>query len=352
MKGYHHLTQRQRYIIEDLKSLGKSKSEISREVGVNRSTITREFNRNSNQKGGYKALGAQGYANHRRLTSAECRHKIEGLLEELVTEKLSLGWSPEQICGRLKLEGRWQLSHETIYRWIYTQQPGYKTALRFGRRRQKRVLRNKRRGLEKYPRKLIDQRPSQANKRSELGHWERDLLEGLRGETSLLVLNDRKSRLTKIIKVESHHCLHVNDQTVKAIGDHACETVTNDNGIEFGKYEDLETKLSVPVYYCHAYSSWERGTVENTNGLIRQFYPKKTNFNKVSQEHIKSVEQNLNSRPRKIFNFRTPEEIHYAKNRKLIKSKTVLYKNMNERNERLERELFRKFTAESVAIGC
>ena len=345
MKGYHHLTQRQRYIIQDLMSLGKTKSEMARELGVHRATLTREFKRNSNQKGGYKALGAQGYANHRRLQSCEYRHKIEGLLEQAVIENLCLGWSPEQICGRLKAEGRWSLSHETIYRWIYNLRPSLKRALRFKWRRRRRVSRNKRRGLEKYPRKYIDKRPLEATERLELGHWERDLLEGRRGKSALLVLNDRKSRLTKIIRVQNKFCIYVNDQTVKAIGKEPCKTITNDNGIEFGKYEDLEKKLSVPIYYCHAYTSWERGTVENTNGLIRHFYPKKTDFNKVTDEEIRKMENILNSRPRKIFNFRTPEEIHYAKKRKLIKGKSALYLGMN---ERLKEEFYHDMVAAGV----
>ena len=347
MKGYHHLTQRQRYIIQDLVSLGKSKSEIATELGVNRSTLTRELKRNSNQKGGYSALGAQSYAKGRKLGSYDYRRKIEGLLEQIVIEKLGVGWSPEQICGRLKLEGRWSLSHETIYRWIYNLHPEMKRALRFKWRRKKRISRNKRRGLEKYPRKLIDARPEVANQREELGHWERDLLEGLRGKTALLVMNDRKSRLTKIIRVQSHHCLHVNDQTVKAIGKERCRTITNDNGIEFGKYEDLEKKLSVPIYYCHAYTSWERGTVENTNGLIRHFFPKKTNFNKISDDEIQTLENTLNLRPRKMFNFRTPEEIHYTKQRKMIKGKTALYQDMN---ERFEREFHQSLINAGVAL--
>ena len=325
MKSYHHLTQRQRYIIQDLMSLGQSKSAMAIEIGVHRATITRELKRNSNQKGGYRALGAQSYANGRRLESYHYRHKIEGLLEQVVLEKLRLGWSPEQICGRLRLEGRWSLSHETIYRWIYNLRPEMKRALRFKWRRRRRVARNKRRGLEKYPRKFIDKRPSEANERLEFGHWERDLLEGRRGESALLVLNDRKSRLTKIIRIQNKYCIYVNDQTVKAIGKELCRTITNDNGIEFGKYEDLEKKLSVPIYYCHAYTSWERGTVENTNGLIRHFFPKRTDFNKVTDEDIKGMENTLNFRPRKMFNFRTPEEIHYAKKKKLIKGKTALY---------------------------
>jgi IS30 family transposase len=349
MEKYQHLTQRQRYIIVDLLSLKKTKSFIARELNVHRSTITREIKRNSNLKGRYNALGAERYAQSRRMEAYQFRHKIEGLLEQVVVEKLQVGWSPEQISGRLKLEGRFKVSHETIYRWIYNMAPEMKRCLRFKWRRRRRCGKRRRRGLEKYPRKLIDIRPEAATFRAELGHWERDLLEGLRGKSALLVLNDRKSRLTKIKRVQSHHSLHVNKQTVKAIGKEPCKSITNDNGIEFGKYEDLEKKTSSPVYYCHAYTSWERGTVENTNGLIRHIFPKKTDFNKLSESEIKNLEYQLNNRPRKMFNFRSAHEIHYEKNKKLIRSRSSLYRDLNQRLE----EIFQQSLVDAgVALKC
>lgn len=351
MKNYHHLTQRQRYLIVDLLSLKKKKSFIARELGVHRSTIGREIKRNSrtSRGGHYNARGAQSNADSYRRNAYEYRHKIEGLLEQVIVEKLMVGWSPEQISGRLKLEGRFSISHETIYRWIYNMRPEMKRCLRFKWRRRRRCGKRRRRGLEKYPRKSIEERPEAATERSELGHWERDLVEGRRGKSALLVLNDRKSRLTKIERAHSHYSLHVNDQTVKAIGKEVCKSITNDNGMEFGKYEDLEMKISSPVFYCHAYTSWERGTVENTNGLIRHFYPKKTNFNKITDEEIEALENTLNLRPRKMFNFRTPEEIHYDKKKKMIKSKSALYR---ERNKRLEEEFSSSLVAAGVALTC
>lgn len=351
MENYHHLTQRHRYLIVDLLSLQKTKASIARELGVHRSTVGREIKRNSRtSRGGfYNAKGAHRCAQGRRLEAYCFRHKIEGLLEQVVIEKLQMGWSPEQISGRLRLEGRFSISHETIYRWIYNMAPSMKRCLRFKWRRRRRCGKRRRRGLEKYPRKYIDLRPESANDRVEIGHWERDLLEGLRGKSALLVLNDRKSRLTKIKRTLSHHSLHVNDQTVRAIGNESCKSMTNDNGIEFGKYEDLELKIASPVFYCHAYTSWERGTVENTNGLIRHVYPKKTNFNMVTDEEIQVLENALNLRPRKMFNFRTPEEIHYGKNKRLIKGRDALYR---ERNQRLDREFYDSLVAAGVAPKC
>lgn len=351
MEKYHHLTQRQRYLIADLLSLKKTKAFIARELNVHRSTVGREIKRNSRtSRGGfYNAKGAQGNAQGRRLQAYCFRHKIEGLLEQVVIEKLLLGWSPEQICGRLKLEGRFSLSHETIYRWIYNINPSMKRCLRYKWRRRRRNGKRRRRGLEKYPRKFIDVRPEGATQRTELGHWERDLLEGQRGKSALLVLNDRKSRLTRIIRAKSHNSLHVNKQTVRAIGKELCKSITNDNGIEFGKYEDLEKRRSAPVFYCHAYTSWERGTVENTNGLIRHFFPKKTNFNKVTDREIKALENTLNLRPRKMFCFRTPEEVHYGKNKRLIKGRNALYK---DRNRRLESEFHQSLVDAGVALNC
>lgn len=339
MRSYSRLTQKDRIIIQRGLEEEKSHSEIAFEIGRHRSTVLREVRRNQNAKGGYKARGAEAYARSRRPHVIEYRRKIEGILEEIVTGFLNHGLSPDQISERLKLEqANWRVSHETIYRWIYKVAPDLKKCLRWkSRRRQKRSQRP-RRGLGKMPRKLIDQRSKTCTERREKGHWERDLLEGQRGGHALLVLQDRVTRKTKIRRVISHFADHVNQVTIEALKGETVNSITNDNGVEFGRYEELERALGVPVYYCHAYTSWERGMVENTNGLLRQFFPKGFNFNKVDDEQIQMAENTINLRPRKILGYRSAEEIHEQITINLVRSESYYRRSMYRR----EAEIFKK----------
>src|SRR5262245_4668149 len=137
MKGYQQLTQRQRFIIQDMFGLGKTFVEIAAEVGVHRSTISREIKRNGNSQGGYRALGAEAAVRTRGREKFDYYRKINGALEEVIIEKLKLAWSPEQISGRLKLEGKWSISHETIYRWIYNIAPEFRASLRYRSKRRR-----------------------------------------------------------------------------------------------------------------------------------------------------------------------------------------------------------------------
>jgi len=338
MKNYHHLTQQQRYTIQDLFELGKTHKFIANEVGVDRSTISREISRHRNGRGGYKAKGAHAHAVGARTSIFDYPRKIKGLLEQVIIEKLLFGWSPEQISGRLKLENSdWSISHESIYNWIYKTNPQYKKILRREGKRQRRGNTRKRRWVGKEPRKSITERPVACAERAETGHWERDLVEGIRGHSALLVIVDRKSKLTVLEKVDSHYAEHVNEKTNNglALRQLNVDSMTNDNGIEFGQQADLEIKLKAPVFFCHPYSSWERGTVENTNGLIRQVFPKKTNFDKVTNDELQQVENMLNFRPRKTLNYETPHEFHYEEKTKLINSKNYYRK---KRNQRIDKE--------------
>jgi transposase, IS30 family len=322
MKKYNRLTLSQRIAIFGMICEGKKRTKIAIELGVHRSTITREIQRNSNQKGGYNALGAQGYAKSRKPhILVDYRRKIEGVLEEQVRQMLEKRLSPMQISRRLRLEkSKWAVSHETIYKWIYNIEPGYKFFLRWrSRRRQKRVGR-RRRGLHPEPRKTIDARSELANRRREIGHWERDLLIGRMSGPALLVLVERKTRFTIIRKVQSKYCREINQATVAALKGQVLRSITNDNGIEFGKPSELEKKLNCPVYFCHPYSSCERGSVENTNGLIRQFFPKSTDFEQVDDAQILEIQKNINTRPRETLDYLSAVEVHESKSIKMIYS--------------------------------
>jgi len=335
MREYHRLTLEQRIIIFGLLAKGKRRIEIAREIGCHRSTISRELKRNSNRKGNYNALGAQGYARARRPHLVlDYKRKIEGLLEEHVRQMLEQKMSPVQISERLKLEkAKWSVSHETIYKWIYKLSPEYKSCLRWKSRcRQKRGGRP-RRGLHLLPRKLIDERSKQANCRLEPGHWERDLLEGRRGGPALLVIVDRSTRFTIMRKVQSKHCREVNKITVAALKGQVVKSITNDNGVEFGNWAELEEKLTSPIYYCHPYCSSERGSVENTNGLIRQFFPKHCDFKQIGDDEISKIQDNINHRPRKTLDYRSALEVHEKVITKLVYSDSYYYKYARIREE-------------------
>jgi IS30 family transposase len=333
MRGYHHLTQRNRYLIEDLLSLGKSKATIAREIGVSRSTISREVKRNSNQKGGYKARGAHQVSLYKQTNYVDCSRKIEGLLEHAIVEKLQDRWSPAQISGRLKKEGRWSVSHQTIYNWIYRLCPDAKEALRIRGRRKRRKRKYSRPFPGKDKRKNIELRPWEADERVEIGHWERDLVEGRRGHSALLVLVDRKSRYTLIKKTNNKLSDTVANLTKQALVNQVCKTMTNDNGVEFGYPLKQEAALGKPVFYTDAYSSWQRGTVENTNGLLRQYFPKGCNFDEEPEEDLRFVENQLNDRPRRGLSFKTAREEHFGLNQKLFDSNYAIRKRMNERSD-------------------
>jgi transposase, IS30 family len=336
MRSYSRLTQKDRIIIQRGLEEEKSYSEIALEMGRHRSTVLREVRRNQNSRGGYKSRGAEAYARSRKRHVIEYRRKIEGVLEEIVTGFLNHGLSPDQISQRLKLErAKWSVSHETIYRWIYQIAPDLKKCLRWKSRIRQKRSKRPRRGLGRMPRKFIDQRSQECNERREIGHWERDLLEGQRGGHALLVLQDRVTRKTKIRRVTSHYADHVNQMTIEALRGETVRSITNDNGVEFGCYADLEKAMEVPVYYCHAYTSWERGMVENTNGLLRQFFPKGFNFNLVDDEHIQMAENTINLRPRKMLGYRSADEIHEQKKMSFVRSESYYRRSMHRREDEI-----------------
>ena len=315
---YNQLTLEQRYQIHSLRANGKSNAFIARRLGVHRSTIGRELHRNrvSNVDSRYMPAFAQKTLAQRRFDAGKSRRKVKGELKTFIEEKIRYCWSPEQISGRLKRELGINLSHEAIYRHIVRDMReggDLRYCLRLYRSRRKRFTGYQRRLAPAEDRRPITSRPKGANSRRSLGHWERDLVEGRRGKFSLLSIVDRKSRFTLVKKVTSKESEEVNAATAKALRRKPRKSITNDNGREFSYPEQLEKKLKTKIFFCRPYASWERGTVENTNGLIRQYFPKKTDFNKVKDEVLELLENSLNLRPRKTLKFLTPHEVFYKK---------------------------------------
>ena len=231
-------------------------------------------------------------------------------------------WTPEQIAGRItKLypkDKTMRISYEAIYNHIYKHRQGKlnkKLISLLTRKRTKRKPNYKTRGVAKN--KItdiisIDQRPQYINDRSQIGHWEGDLIIGENRASALITLVERKTRFTYILKVQNKKSETVTTQIKNLfmkLPKKLRRSITYDNGVEMANHKWLTQKTGATVYFAHPYSSWERGTNENTNGLIRRFYPKKTDFNKISYHELLELQHKLNNRPRKVIGFKTPAEL-------------------------------------------
>jgi len=320
MRTYQQLSLDERYQIQAMVKLRKPPAEIASELGRHRSTIYRELKRNSISVATfpYLAVRATKAAGLRRIDKGVSQRKIQGDLRTLVEKKLELSWSPEQIAGRLRVEQNIRLCAETIYQHVLrdTKNKGIlRYCLRGGGYTHHRFKKSKMAARTRERKNWIDERPAGANNRTEFGHWERDCIIGARGSSVLLTIVDRKSRYTLVRRVAKLNVEKVSEATVEALDPFAAltKTITNDNGVEFQRDESLEARVGVPIYFCEPSSPWQRGTVENTNGLIRQYLPKRTNFDDLSPIAANAVEETLNFRPRKTLGYRTPYEVLFNK---------------------------------------
>ena len=308
-----HLIEGDRYYIKAQRDIGKTIAKIASKLKVDKSTISRELNRNCGQRG-YRPKQAQTNAS-RRWKNADKAIKLTPPLKRFITKKIRQDWSPEQITGRLRREGRSSVSHERIYQFIGEDKAAggdLWTHLRWSsKKRRKRYGIRDRRG-EIPNRRSIEKRGKKANKRKKLGHLERDLIIGNGHQGALLTVVDRKSRMTFAARLKGKSAKEVHQATLKILRPIRAllKTMTNDNGKEFASHERTAKRLKVKIYFCHPYSSYERGTNENTNGLLRQYFPKsKTDFTKVTDREVRSSLNKLNSRPRKCLGFKTPLEV-------------------------------------------
>lgn len=309
--SYSQVTQEQRYQIKALLKMNHSQTQIARVVGVHRSTISRELKRNLGQRG-YRPKQAHEFALERR---AKAKPTITTETWAFVEEKIRLEWSPEQISGWLKRYGKSAVSHERIYQYLIEDKRSggdlYKSLRCHGKRR-KRYGSYDRRG-QIPDRTSIDDRPEVVEQRSRIGDVEIDMVIGKGHQGGLVTIVDRKSRYTFIQLVSSKQAQEVGDATIallEPIKDRL-KTITADNGKEFAQHQRVAKLLSADYYFAHPYSSWERGTNENTNGLIRQYFPKRTNFLEVTDEEVARVTKRLNHRPRKTLGYKTPFEVFY-----------------------------------------
>jgi transposase, IS30 family len=326
--SYRQLTLDERYQISALRLRNFSPAEIARMLGRSRSTITRELRRNEvelQRDDGpairYQPIEADQRTRKRRVAKGIAARKIQGELREIVESKLRQAWSPEQISGRLRHEFARQVSTETIYQHVIrdaAERDGtLRYCLRFGGYKQHR-LRKSKRGPRNARKRHIDDRPDAANERRELGNWERDCVLGTRGGSALLTMVDRKSRFSRVRHVAKVAVEHVAKATVDALRRLELATITNDNGNEFERALELEKTLGVRIYFCDPSSPWQRGSIENFNGLLRQFVPKHTNIDKLPSWAASTLEDTLNHRPRKTLGFHTPHEVFFNTRMKLM----------------------------------
>lgn len=323
MNHHKHLTLEDREKILKYHSMGYSLSRIAEILCSNKSTISRELNRNSDKDGYFPNRAENKYLSRRQ----KCRPKK--LLEDselyaYVKDKfLNEQWSPEKIDGRLKLEkSKWSISYSTIYRAIYDRMfdephlsSGNRGAIRKLRHRGK--SRHTKGYVERRGQIVIshdiDERPAVANERSRLGDWEGDTVAGITGKACLVTLVDRKSRFLIGGKASEKKAEQVNKVMIASLKGQPCETITPDRGKEFAKHTVVTEALEkVQFYFPKPHHPWQRGTNENTNGLLREYFPKGRDLTDVSEEYIQKMYDKLNKRPRKCLGYKTPYEVYYS----------------------------------------
>jgi transposase, IS30 family len=313
---YHQLTMGERYRIARMKSMGEGCRAIARKLQRSPSTISRELRRNADTSNGrYRVDKAHSYAVARRRRSRRGTHFEPGEVQ-LVHELMGHKWSPQQISGRLKALGALEIGTSTIYRWIRRDKARggglWQRTRRLSRRYRKgyRVVDRRGRLMGK---RSIDERPLRVQRRLEFGHWEGDTVMGRDGRHCILTLVERKTLKVRIRKLPARQAVEVNKvlhQELGPKGDLVIKSLTLDNGTEFHGYAQLEQKHDTKFYFARPYHSWERGTNENTNGLIRQYLPKGTCFKDLTQRQCDKIEEALNNRPRRKLGFATPDEAY------------------------------------------
>jgi len=326
-KKYFQLTLEQRYQIEALKRTCASQTSIAMIIGVDKSTICRELNRNVPKRG----AGAKIYCAENAQNKTDNRHKIKlkqvlfsnDLKDDVVKKMTEEKLSPELISAVWKKENKCGVSHETIYKFIWKSKFSSKKEdndfkkiyrmLKHGKRRRKRGNYKDNRGL--IPNRIsIEKRSRLVDRRKRLGDIEVDLIIGKNHHGGLLVTLDRATLITTIDKISSKKPGHIKKLILKRMENNShLKTMTFDNDQAFGLHQEIANKLNIKTFFTRPYTSQDKGSIENRNGVIRRFYPKKTDFTKVSAYHIKKVEKIINNRPVRKFDYQTPNEVHLLK---------------------------------------
>jgi len=310
-----HLTIQQRYALKAYLQCGKSKTEAALLLKVHRSTIYRELNRNSRKRGNYNPDFANELAEERK--ERFCNYRTFDINKKRLVDNwiIKEQWSPEQIKGYCDRNDEAMVSHERIYQYIRADKINGGNLHRYLRHKLKHrkrpvsgkhvVIKNK---------VSIDERPEIINTKDRFGDWEIDLIVGKENKGAMVTIVERKTAMIMIRKLDkgknAENLANTVIQMLLPYKD-SIKSITSDNGSEFAKHEKISKKLETDFYFAHPYSSWERGLSEYSNKLIRQYIPKKSNFNTFDDEYIKQVQYKINRRPRKNLDFRTPKEAFF-----------------------------------------
>ena len=314
MGSYTQLTQDQRYQIYAFMKAGFSQNSVATEIGVHKSTVSRELSRNRGQKG-YRPKQAHRLALERRAKA--CKFvKMTPAVIPLIEDLIRQDFSPEQVCGFLSRQHNIRISHESIYRHVLKDKARggdlYLHLRHSRKKRKKRYGSYDRRGQIKG-RVSIDERPAIVDAKKRLGDWEIDTIIGKNHKGALLSIVERKSKFTLIRKLPKKRADMVAKAAIDLLQPYKGKlfTITADNGQEFAHHEHIKEQLKTDVYFAHPYRSWERGVCENTNGLIRQYFPKGMSFETIWEQHVQVAMDRLNNRPRKTLGFKTPIEVFF-----------------------------------------
>jgi IS30 family transposase len=306
-----HLTPEQRYTIACMFEQGCKQNVIAQTIGKDKSVVSRELKRNSDQRSKkYKSDLAQRKCEQRKKEKKHFEKfdlEQKNRVEYLLTKK----YSPEQIVGYCKKEGLKMVSHETIYKYLWQNKKVkgelYQYLRSKGKKYKSRALKTEKRG-QIIGRKSILERPQEVEQRQRLGDLEIDTIIGKDHKGAILTINDRATGMSWIKKLKSKEAAEVAQTTIELLTDYKpyIKTITSDNGKEFAAHQLISESLEIDYYFAKPYASWQRGSNENLNGLIRQYIPKKTDFDTVTDEKIEQIMNELNNRPRKRYNFETP----------------------------------------------
>ena len=315
-KNYRQLTDGERNQFYALRQAKMPMTEIANQLGRSRNTLYNELNRNRGRRG-YRPRQAQQFAEKRRSETVQPL-KMHPEVIAYIDSKLQRQWAPEQIAGTMKTDPDGPglaVSHETIYRYVGDDKRAGGTLYTHLRHGQKK--RRKRRGSKDLRGKIrnrvdIDQRPAVVETRKRLGDWEADLVCGTGTSGYLVTLVERVSRRVLIGFTQTKTAREVTSEILRLLKDEVVETITFDNGKEFAGHERIAAELGCQCYFAKPYHSWERGLNENTNGLIRQYFPKKMSFAKITADQIALVQHRLNTRPRKCLGFKTPDRVYFS----------------------------------------
>ena len=309
---YNQLTLEKRYHISALRKQGYKQVEIAHELGVHPSTICRELRRNKFH-GKYQPLTAQAEYTLRQKKKTKYT-VLNKPIEKYIRLKLKEDWSPEQISGRMKLDINQTIHHETIYQFIYRNKAHGGRLYKYLRHKNKKYhCRNKvyqQRGTL-IDRIMIDKRPKIVDKKKRIGDLEIDTVIGKDHKGALVTVVDKRSKFALIRKVGTKQASEVSEALIEMLTPikPILHTITSDNGKEFAYHKEVSSALNINFYFANPYHSWERGLNEHTNGLIRQYIPKKSEFENISKEEIVTIQNRLNHRPRKSLNYKTPFEV-------------------------------------------